>query len=356
VVNFIEPLLANYSHSDFEVYCYYSYDFEDETTLRLKSLVDHWVFCNISDELLAKRIQEDKIDILIDLSGHTAGSRLLTFAYKPAPIQISWMGYVGSTGFNSIDYRFSDPLLEYQTKDSPLKKEIPLLLNPIWYVYRPCIKNPQLRESREMQVKPTPAMTNGYITFGCFNNMSKITPKAIAVWSTILKNLPTSKIILISNNEENIRSNVINEFRLNDIDQEQLLFLDFSNDNHYLLYHQVDIALDPFPYNGGTTTCDGLWMGVPFITLEGNSTRSRMGVTLANNIGHPEWVAKNEKSYIEKSIKLSSDISQLNKLRLSIRSKMENSPIMDENAFILVLEAAYRKVWQEYCTRASKVL
>jgi protein O-GlcNAc transferase len=353
VVNFIEPVLENYSHSDFEVYCYYSYDFEDETTLRLKSLVDHWVFCNMSDELLAKRIQDDEIDILIDLSGHTAGSRLLTFAYKPAPIQISWMGYVGSTGFKSIDYRFSDPFLEYQTTDSPLKEEIPLLLNPIWYVYRPCIKNPQLRISKEMQVENTPAISNGYITFGCFNNLNKVTPKTIVVWSTILKTLPTAKIILISNNEVNIRSNVLNEFSLNDINKEQIIFLDFSDENHYLLYHHIDIVLDPFPYNGGTTTCDGLWMGVPFITLEGKSTRSRMGVTLANNIGHPEWVAKNEAGYIEKSIKLASNISQLNQLRLSLRSNMENSPLMDENAFILCLEATYKKIWEEYCTRTS---
>ena len=316
-------------------------------------MVNHWINCSsLSDDSLSERIQKDGIDILIDLSGYTFGNRLLVFARKPAPIQISWMGYVGSTGLKAIDYRFTDVFAEPETTVSQCTEK-PWLLKPVWYVYRPCIKNPKIRDSVEMQVRPTPALENGYVTFGCFNNISKITSKAIGLWSNILKSIPQSNLILVSKIENQLRSKVLAEFSLHGVEANRIIFLDFSKDNHYLFYHQIDIALDPFPYNGGTSTCDAVWMGVPFITLSGEIFRSRMGVTIANNIGHPEWIAKDETAYLQKACSLASDIPKLNVIRQSLRGDMEQSALMDEHSFTVNLEASFRKMWVEYCNSSQ---
>jgi protein O-GlcNAc transferase len=223
-------------------------------------------------------------------------------------------------------------------------------LDPIWYVYRPSIKFPEIRDAEEMQVLPAPALSNDYITFGCLNNISKVTPKAIKLWSIILKSLPKSRLVLVSK-DEIIRPNVLAEFTKNDIEIERISFLDYSKSNHYLLYHQIDIALDPFPYSGGTTTCDGLWMGVPFVTLAGKVFRSRMGVTIARNVGHSEWIAKDEAEYVQIACALAADVPKLSELRLNLRNEMERSPLMDEVGFTKKLETAYREMWLIYCKK-----
>lgn len=347
IANFVEPVFANHNHNEFEIFCYYNNEFEDETTLRLKAMTNHWLFCSMPDDQLAKRIRDDEIDILVDLSGHTLGNRLLTFAHKPAPIQISWMGFVGSTGLKSIDYRLTDVFVEPNNQQT--MPEQPWELDPIWYVYRPCIKNPARRKAEAMQVMSTPALENKFITFGSLNNISKVTPKAAQLWSRILESNPDSKLLLVTKDENVIRPNVLAQFQRNNIEKERIIFVDYSKDNHYLLYHQIDIALDPFPYSGGTTTCDGLWMGVPFITLAGDVFRSRMGVTIAQNVGHPEWIAEDETAYVKNACRLAADIPKLNVLRLGLRAEMESSPLMDEQGFTLKLEAAYRQMWIKYC-------
>jgi predicted O-linked N-acetylglucosamine transferase (SPINDLY family) len=355
IANFIEPVLSQHNHQQFEIYCYFNNLHQDHVTSRIKNLVDHWLDCPmLLDEDFAKQIRADEIDILIDLSGHTFGNRLLAFARKPAPIQVSWMGYVGSTGLKSIDYRLTDINVEPSGEGSLQTVEKPWLLDPVWYVYRPCIKQPELRSSPDMQVKILPALKNGHITFGCFNNTSKITAKVIRLWSRILESIPSAMLTLVTNDNDFVKSKILAEFSQHGIAKDKLKFLPFAQDNHYLLYHQIDIALDPFPYSGGTTTCDGLWMGVPFITLAGKVFRSRMGVTIAQNVGHAEWIAKDEAEYVQKACALGANIPKLNELRLGLRGEMENCPLMDEVGFTKKLEAAYREMWVNYCEENAK--
>jgi len=349
VTNFIEPVLANHDHTQFEVSVYYCNEVQDNATERLKAYVDHWFDCPLlSDEDLAKRIRDDEIDILVDLSGHTLGNRLLTFVRKPAPIQVSWMGYVGSTGLTSIDYRLTDAVAEPSGAQSSVTPEQPFMLNPIWYVYRPSIKNPTLRNTDALRVNPLPALYNGFITFGSLNNVAKITLPVIALWARVLQSTPNAVLALVSKEDVFLQSEILAAFLLHGISQTRIRFLSFSEENHYLLYHQIDIALDPFPYNGGTTSCDCVWMGVPFITLAGQVFRSRMGTTIANSIGHLEWVAKSEEDYVNIAVALSKDFNQLNQLRLGLRAQMEQSCLMDEAGFTKKLEAAYRTMWADY--------
>jgi predicted O-linked N-acetylglucosamine transferase (SPINDLY family) len=224
----------------------------------------------------------------------------------------------------------------------------------VWYVYRPCIGNPEIRDTHEMLVQNAPAIKNGYITFGSLNNILKTTPTVIATWAEILKRVPNSRLLLICDDSERLREVLWANLEGHDIDKDRVIILNYVEKlNHYLFYNRIDIALDTFPYAGGTTTCDAVWMGVPVITKAGSVFRSRMGVTIANNVGHPEWVASDEKEYIEKAVLLGQDIEKLNTLRLGLRDEMEQSPLMDEVGFTVKLEQAYREMWVNYCNQGA---
>ncbi len=355
VANFILPVIKNHDSALVEVYCYYNNDHQDQVTDLFKSHVQHWFnVSSLTDEALAKQIREDEIDILFDLAGHTHGNRLMTFARKPAPIQISWMGYLGSTGLSAIDYRISDSILEPIGATNNQTPESPLHMNKLWYVYQPCIKSVDLISAPEMQVTPTPALQNGYITLGSFNNVSKFNASVTSLWANILKAMPTAKLAIVAEENELSREKVWQSFSSAGVNKDQILFLDYAKDNHYLLYRQIDIMLDPFPYNGGTTTCDAIWMGVPFITLEGESVRARMGTTIAYHINHVEWIAKTREEYLEKVIHLANDVEALNLLRLKLRDNLLKSPLLDAVGFTQDFEKALCTIWANYCKQHAQ--
>jgi predicted O-linked N-acetylglucosamine transferase (SPINDLY family) len=341
---FMLPVIKNHNHEKFKLHAYYNNQYKDAITERYIELFDCWHDCALlSDEDLAKKIREDNIDVLVDLSGYTLGNRLLTFMLKPAPLQISWMGYLGTLGLKCFDYRITDKWLE--PISGHITHEKPYVMPKLWYTYAPCFKTPNLINSPSVAVKNTPALQNGYITLGCLNNISKVTHEVIGLWSDVLLKIPNSKLLLVTEEIQILRDYIKQAFASHGVYSDKLVFLNFKNDCHFELYHHIDLILDPFPYNGGTTTCDGLWMGVPFVSLEGNTVRGRMGLTLANNLGYPEWVCKNKEDYVKQAAQMVKDIKQLNELRLSLRKKMEKSALMDAQIFTQDYEFALQKMW-----------
>lgn len=347
VAYFIEPVLEHHDHEQFEIFAYYAEPNSDAITQRLKQYCDHWRdIANVNDKDAAELIRNDKIDILIDLSGHSRNNRLLIFAYKPSPIQITWLGYPNTSGLATIDYRITDRFADPDGETDRFYTEKLLRLPESFSCYRAPKDAPDIAE--------TPALTNGYITFGSFNNLAKITPEVIQLWSKVITKVPGSRLVLkcvgLLDNEAT-QKEIIRIFAKNGLPRERLTLLgrSASHNEHLQQYHKIDIALDPFPYNGTTTTCDALWMGVPVITLTGNSHASRVGVSQMNNIGHMELIAKDKNDYVAISERLSSDFNYLQDIRSNMRNKMQASTLMDDKRFTDNLESAYRDVWEEWC-------
>ena len=341
---FIEQVLAHHDKSRFEIFCYSNHGINDDLTARLRHYADHWrdVLAQ-PDEALAQQIRRDGIDILVDLAGHTAGNRLLTFALKPAPIQVTWMSYIATTGLKAIDYIIGNRyIIPPQDERYYVEKVVRL---PHSFL---CFSPPQV----SIEVSPLPAQTRESITFGCFNNTAKLTSAVIATWSKLLLALPHSRLFLKSSgfNDEDIRAHFQNLFAEHGVRHEQLEFAGRSPRNEYLAaYHEVDIGLDPFPYNGGTTTVEAVWMGVPVITLRGDRFVGRMGESIMMNLGLEECVTDSEDAYIAKAIGLASDLPRLAVLRSNLRNQLLKSPLCDGPGFTRDLEAAYRKMWETWC-------
>jgi predicted O-linked N-acetylglucosamine transferase (SPINDLY family) len=228
-------------------------------------------------------------------------------------------------------------------------------LDGMFCVYRPCAVKPERQQSVELAVRPTPALENGHITFGTINNIAKVTPPVVALWSRILHAVPEAKLLIEATgfDSQGMRADFEGRFAAHGIGEGRLMLLERRPEQQYVLYHRIDIVLDPFPANGGTNTCDALWMGVPLVTLAGRTFVSRMGVTIVSNAGHPEWVAQDEQAYIEKASELAKDMNRLNTIRLGLRKEVERSALMDEAGFTRNLEAAYRGMWQRWCDTAS---
>lgn len=338
VAYFIEPVLAHHDASKFEIFAYYNYPRNDAITQKLKTLCHHWrdTF-DMSDEMLADGIRKDSIDILIDLAGHTAGNRLLTFARRPAPVQITWLGYPNTTGLSTIDYRITDSLADPPGMTETLHTEKLVRLPGIFCCYQPPSDSPDVR--------PPPASSSGCITFGSFNNFAKTTPAVIKLWSEILHATKESRLLLKCPglSDESARQTVREQFATFGIEADRLtlLGLEPSRQAHLQRYHQIDIGLDPFPYNGTTTTCEALWMGIPVITLAGKTHASRVGVTLLNAINHPEWIADTQDCYVNIAKQLASDIGKLTTLRSGMRRQMLESPLLDAVSFTRNLESSF---------------
>ncbi len=341
---FIEQVLAHHDKSRFEIFCYSNHGINDDLTTRLRGYADHWrdVLAQ-PDEALARQIRRDGIDILVDLAGHTAGNRLLTFALKPAPIQVTWMSYIATTGLKAIDYILGNRyIIPPQDERYYVEKVIRL---PHSFL---CFSPPRV----SIEVSPLPAQSSGWVTFGCFNNTAKLTPAVIATWSKLLLALPRSRLFLKSGgfNDEDIRTHFQKLFAKHGVRHEQLAFAGRSPRHEYLAsYHQVDIGLDPYPYNGGTTTVEALWMGVPVVTLRGDRFVGRMGESIMMNLGLEECVTDSEEAYINKAISLASDLPRLAALRSGLRDQLLNSPLCDSIGFTRDLETAYRHMWENWC-------
>ncbi len=351
VAYFIEPILAHHNHKQFEITCYYDDIVIDDTTQRLQAHADHWKFsANLSHANLAELIKTDQIDILIDLGGH-AGDRLLTFAQRAAPVQITYLGYPTSSGLTAIDYRLSDHHVDPQGETEIFNSEKLLRMPHSYFCYQPYWQSPP--------VTPLPALETGILTLGCFNNHTKVTAQLLDLWAEIIKKIPNSRLLLKSStqhfNDPEIVKWVSEKLFSRGLTPEQIHILPSTRttEEHLKYYQQIDIALDTYPYNGATTTCEALWMGIPVISWSGKTHASRMGLSLLNTVGLGHLVAKSAEEYLNIVINLTSDLNQLQDLRKNLRSQVSASPLTQAAQFTAHLETLYQNIWETWCQQHS---
>lgn len=350
VAYFLESLLEHHDPAQVEVYCYSHVLHPDAVTHRLQNLATHWRrIIGRSDSEVADLIRADGIDILVDLAGHTANNRLPVFARKPAPVQVTWLGYPNTTGLDTIDFRISDAFADPPSTTDHLHSETLVRLPRSAWCYRPLENAPA--------VSDLPAIESAAITFGSFNAMPKINPPLIDLWAKILHVVPDSRLLLKNNSlsELSVQKRLKKQFVQAGVSEERLIMTERIPDPvaHLATYARVDITLDTFPYHGTTTTCESLWMGVPVVTLAGETHVSRVGVSLLHHLGHAEWIAGNPDEYVKIAAALANDIPRLTKIRSSLREKIQTSPLMDAVGFSREIESAYRKMWHDWCGRSE---
>jgi protein O-GlcNAc transferase len=342
VAVFLYNILKHRDRGRFEVYCYCSTPAQDSMTTKLRLFSDIWRdIRHLPDDDAARLIEHDGIDILVDLSGHTAGNRLPVFVRKPAPVQCTYLGYPNTTGLEQMDYRITDADADPVGMTEHLHSETLVRLSSGFLSY-----------SRHSVATPVTIYRAGdparHYTFACCNNVYKINDRVMDVWSEILRRLPASRLLIKSHNLNNtaIVSRYRRGFEKRGIDAGRVHLMNtIDGSEHQNLYNNVDIALDPFPYNGTTTTCDALWMGVPVLTLAGDHHAARVGVSIMRRIGLCEWIAEDEEDYIKKAVLFASDGALLREVRLGMRRRMRASDLMDPNAVIRDLEAVYLGWW-----------
>jgi predicted O-linked N-acetylglucosamine transferase (SPINDLY family) len=348
VAYFLESVLAASDRTAFEIACYSNLRTEDATTARLRRSVDHWrPIAGESHEAVAAAIRNDEIDILVDLSGHTTGNRLMVFAQKPAPVQCSWLGYFGTTGLPEIDYILADRFV-IPTEDESYYSEQVWRLPDSYLCFTPPADGAPSRRPR--------AQGRG-ITFGCFNNVLKITPPVVAAWSQILAGVPSSRLLLNTKQLDDVAlcEALIAQFAAHGIPRERVLCSGGGPRTALLAaYNEVDIALDPFPYGGGTTTVEALWMGVPVISLRGDRFTGRVGDSILATCGMAELVAAEVADYVARAIALAYDEERLAVLHATLRSRLAASALCDPPRFARHLEAAYRQMWRRHCAAQLK--
>jgi predicted O-linked N-acetylglucosamine transferase (SPINDLY family) len=342
VAFFIEPILAHHTKTQVEVFAYHSNSMHDQMSDRLQALVDHWVPCiGLSEEQLAERIRADGIDILVDLSGHTGGNRLLAFARKPAPVQVTWIGFLSTTGLSAMDYRLTDDALDPVGMTEAFHSEV-LVRLPSSATFTPSPDSPP--------VNNLPALSGAPFTFACLNNLAKINQPVIRLWSRILSALPDAKLMLGNAAEHETQQHLIRMFMQEGIAVERLILQPKMPLKDFLILHQqIDLALDPFPYGGGTTSNHSLWMGVPVITLAGRNAVARHGVAILKSAGLSEFITHSEEEYVELALKLANDLPRLNQIRQTLRERILAQPERDPEQLTQSLEAAYRTMWEKWC-------
>ena len=345
VAYFLEPLLKGHDQQAVEVFCYAGVRFPDAVTAHLRGLSDHWLMTvGLSDEELAGHIRSDRIDVLVDLAGHTANHRLLVFARKPAPIQVTWLGYPNTTGLQAIDYRLVDAVTDPVGEADALASEALMRLESGFLCYGASKGAPE----------PTapPYLQTGAVTFGSFNNPAKISAATVDTWATLLTRLPTARLLLKGKPfaDAATRALFLARFGERGVAAERFELVAWLPGvaTHLAAYHRVDIALDPFPYNGTTTTCEALWMGVPVVALRGDRHSGRVGASLLNQIGLPDLIANSVDEYVQIALELASNAQRLDDLRCSLRARVAASPLCDERAFARKMEAAYRTMWERW--------
>ncbi|MBL0211756.1 MAG: tetratricopeptide repeat protein [Holophagaceae bacterium] len=350
VAAFFEPVLAAHDREAFEPILYANQAQMDEVSTRFKGLAKWVPIDALSDADAAARIEHDAVDVLVDLGGHTRTARLGVFGRRPAPVQVAWLGYPTTTGLPEMDYRITDVWNDPEDGKSR-GTEIPFRLPRSFHCWRPPAESPE--------VGPLPAAANGHITFGCFNNLAKLTLPAVAAWSSILRQIPGSRLMLKSQSlvDPGVAEHCHGRFAAHGIEKERIQLLPFMPDTaaHLGHYNQIDIALDPFPYAGTTTTCEALWMGVPVLSVTGDRHASRVSGSLLNAVGLREFATADPDACIAKAIALASDLDGLAALRAGLRARMAASPLRNEATFTRDLESAFRTMWTDWCQgRAPK--
>ena len=338
------PLFREHDHRQFEIFCYANMIERDKYTDRYQGYADAWrIVAKLTDEALAERVREDRIDILVDLGLHTANNRLLAFTRKPAPVQVTFAGYPGSTGLSAIDYRLTDVYLDPPGVHDDNYTEESIRLPDTFWCYDPLCSEPA--------VNPLPAIENGYLTFGCLNNFCKINPSVLALWARVLKSVERSRIMILAP-EGRHRQDMLALLAREGVAPERVLFVGRQTVPEYLkLYHHIDVGLDTFPYNGHTTSLDSFWMGVPVITLVGQTVVGRAGVSQLSNLGLRELIAETPEQFVSIAAALAGDLPRLSELRAGLRERMQSSPLMDAPRFARNIEAAYRSMWQRWCAK-----
>lgn len=342
---FIEPLLAHHDKNRVEVFLYGEVPHPDEATRRMQNDADHWYSTvGKSDQEVIEQVQSDRIDILVDLGGHTAASRLLFFAKKPAPIQVTWpMGTANTSGLTAIDYILLDRHMAPEGKEHLFSEKVFRLAGP-HLAYRPPDYAPPVAD--------LPAKRNGFITFGCFSRPIRLNDRVIALWARVLHAVSGSRLLLNARAfaETPVQAQMVERFSRHDIPSDRLVF-HVTKDSIATLsaYDLIDLTLDPFPQNAGTTNYEALWMGVPVITLRSRPPLGCLTTSLLNHVGRPEWVAQNQDDYVRIAQGLAQDVPALSHTRQTLRAQFAASRILDEARFARDMESHYREMWRRWC-------
>jgi protein O-GlcNAc transferase len=340
--DFFEPLLINHDHEKFEIHCYAEFIREpDSVTDRFRGYADHWTLTfGLNDEELAERVRADGIDILVDLAGHTRGGRLGVFARKPAPVSLNWLDHALTTGLTTIDYILGDPLYTPPGSEACFSEK-PWALPRTVFPFRP--------HRPDEPVGPSPALANGYVTFGTLSRSIRVNDRVVETWARVLERAPKSKLLVFSKNyqDEGVKNELLGRFDAHGVERERIE-LGF-NPEPGDIFRQIDIALDCFPHNSGVTLYEHAYMGHPIVTLRGQPTFGALASSLLTNIGHPEWIAVTADQYVEIAADLASDIPRLASHRERLRSEMLASPVMDGPGFARDFETACRAMWKGWC-------
>jgi len=337
------PLFINHDKSRFELYAYSDVLLPDPHTVRLQSYTDQWRSCaGMTDEQLAKQVEADQIDILVDLTLHMARNRLLAFAYKSAPIQMTYAGYPATTGLSAIDYRITDPYLDPPGETEAYNSEELLRLKASFWCYP--------TDEVEPPVNELPATEKGYVTFGSLNNPCKHSRRSIELWSKVLHAVPNSKMMLLVSERENFSEYFAGQFNDFGIDKDRLIMVSKRPRTEYLrMYNQIDLGLDPLPYHGHMTSCDSFWMGVPVVSLRGKNSVGRGGVSLLTNLGLTELIAESDEQFVAIATQWAADLPKLAELRKGLRQRMIDSPLCDAKSFVADLEQMYISAFEKWC-------
>ncbi len=342
VTTFFEPVLAGHDRGKFEVFCYSHPLRVDEVTARLRGLADQWRdITHLTDEQAAQQIRADGIDILVDLAGHTAGNRLALFALGAAPVQVSYLGYIGTTGLPAMGYRVADANTDPAGTDAFYTEKVIRLETP-FACYRPPAGAPE--------VDGLPAARRGWVTFASFNALGKIPDELLALWAMILHAVPNSRLVMaaVGLGDPAAQRRIRAFFEARQISAERLELRPFETLSAYLALHQrVDILLDTFPVNGHTVSCHAMYMGVPLVTMAGGAYASRLGASLLTAIGLEDLIAATGEEYVRKAVGLAMDGGRLRGLRKDLRARM--GPLMDEKNIVGALESSYRQLWLNWC-------
>ena len=338
---FLENFLYNVDNSRLEFIAYNTSVLSDDLTKRIKPYFSFWnTLYDKNDYEFAKKIYDDEINILIDLSGHTSENRLGVFALKPAPVQISWLGYFSTTGLDKINYLIGDPYITPKNNDKFFTEKIYRMPET-----RMCFSPPQ----KEIKISASPANKNGYVTFCCFSNILKINDELIFLWSKILKDNKKNKILIKNKNLNNIheKNKLIKKFDDLGINKNQLMLESHESRTKYLeCYNKVDLALDTYPFSGGTISVEALWMGVPVLTLVGERFVSRQGLQILMNVGLNEWISFNKEEYVSKAINFSRNLDKISTIRKNLRKKLLGSPICNARRFSKNFENILHEIWK----------
>ena len=345
----ISTVLEFHNKNRVEIFCYDNGSDKDHVNAVCRRHADRWTeIAEKTDTEVAECIDRDGIQILIDLSGHTRKNRLTMFARKPAPVQVSWLGYLNTTGLEAIDWRLTD-----RRADPPPESEN-WHIESLWYLpHAPWVWSPTIA-LRRLSTSQSPLAKRGFVTFGSFNTFRKLNELVLETWGNILRRLPTARLRILGTPSGSTVDRLADRFQVMQVDPDRIDFIAALDYDRYLqAYEQVDIALDPFPYNGGATTCESLWMGVPVVSLAGSGGFARSGASLLGALGLHSFLATTVDEYVERAIGLAEDHENLQRMRYSLRETLLNSPLADAHSFVGDLENAYAGMWQHWLAGSS---